>query len=117
MLLIRSEGDQLWTLEEREDHLKKVRIYIADLIKDGKLKSAQPLDFEGTMISGTMGKLKDGPFNESKEVIAGYYLIVAKDMEEAAQIGRMNPIFETSARARIEVRPIKFLEGINDQFV
>ena len=114
LLLIRSEGDQLWTLEEREDHLQKVRIYIADLMKAGKLKSAQPLDFEGAIISGTKGKLKDGPFNESKEVIGGYYVIVAKDMDEAIQISRGNPIFETTATARIEVRPIKILEGIND---
>ena len=114
MLLIRSEGDELWTIEEREEHVQRVRIYIADLMKNGKLKSAQPLDFEGAMISGTKGKLKDGPFNESKEVIAGYFLILAENLEEAIQIGRANPIFETSATVRVEVRPIKIIAGIND---
>jgi len=65
-------------------------------------------------ISGTKGKLKDGPFNETKEVIAGYFLVQAKDMQEAIEIAKMNPVLGSSASARIEVRPIKILEGIND---
>jgi hypothetical protein len=115
MLLIRTEGDHLWTLPEeaRQAHHQKMTAYLEDLMKAGKLKSAQPLDFEGVIVSGTKGKLKDGPFNESKEVIAGYFLILANDVEEAIQIGRKNPVFETTATVRIEVRPIKILEGIN----
>jgi hypothetical protein len=115
MLLIRSEGDQLWALSEeaRHEHHQKMKVYIEDLLKAGKLKSAQPLDFDGAIISGTKGKLKDGPFNESKEVIAGYFLVLAKDLDEAIQLGRKNPIFETTATVRLEVRPVKLQEGIN----
>jgi hypothetical protein len=115
MLLIRTEGDSLWTLspEEHQKHIEKVMVYIEDLMKSGKLKSAQPLDHEGVVISGTQGKLKDGPFNESKEVIAGYYLILAQDLNEAIQIAKNNPVFETGTNTRIEVRPIKIEAGIN----
>jgi hypothetical protein len=116
MLLIRTEGDHLLTLsaEEQQKHIQKVMVYIEELMKAGQLKSAQPLDMESAIISGTKGKLKDGPFNEAKEVIAGYFLILAKDMNEAIEIGKRNPVFESSANARIEVRPIKILAGIND---
>lgn len=116
MLLIRTEGDHLLTLsqEDQQKHIQKVMAYIEGLMKAGKLKSAQPLEMEGAFISGTKGKLKDGPFNESKEVIAGYFLIQANDLREAIQIGRNNPVFESATNARIEVRPIKILEGIND---
>jgi hypothetical protein len=116
MLLIRTEGDHLLTLspEERQIHIQKVMVYIEDLMKKGKLKSAQPLDLESVIISGTKGKLKDGPFNEAKEVIAGYFLILAKDMKEAIEIGKRNPVFEIATTTRIEVRPIQILEGIND---
>jgi hypothetical protein len=116
MLLIRTEGDHLLTLspEERQKHIQKVMVYIEDLMKTGKLKSAQPLDLESVIISGTKGKLKDGPFNEAKEVIAGYFLILAKDMKEAIEIGKRNPVFEIATTTRIEVRPIQILEGIND---
>jgi len=115
MLLIRTEGNG-WALpqEELQDHLQKVTVYIEGLMKAGKLKSAQPLAFEGAHISGAKGKLKDGPFNESKEVIAGYYLILAKDLDEAIQIASKNPIFEISLTARIEVRPIVIQKGINE---
>jgi hypothetical protein len=116
MLLIRTEGDQLLPMsaEEQQAHLQKVKVYIEDLMKAGRLKSAQPLDLESAIISGTKGKLKDGPFNEAKEVIAGYFLILARDMEEAIEMGKQNPVFETSTAARIEVRPIKILKGINN---
>jgi len=116
MLLIRTEGDHLATLsqEKQQEHVQKVMVYIEELMKAGKLKSAQPLEMDSAIISGTKGKLKDGPFNESKEVIAGYFLILANDMKEAIEIGKRNPVFESATNARIEVRPIKILEGIND---
>jgi hypothetical protein len=115
MLLVRSEPDHLWNLspEEKQKHVEKVIVYMEDLMKSGKLKSAQPLENEGVIVSGRHGKLKDGPFNESKEVIAGYYLILAKDLNEAIQIARNNPVFDESPNARMEVRPIKLMEGIN----
>lgn len=115
MLLIRTEGDHLLMLspEEQQKHIQKVMVYMEDLMKTGKLKSAQPLELEGTVISGTKGKLKDGPFNETKEVIAGYFLIQAKDINEAIQIAKNNPVFDLATNARIEVRPIKILAGIN----
>lgn len=115
MLLIRTDDNHLWELspEEQQKHIEKVIVYMDDLKKTGKLKSAQPLDAEGTIISGTKGKLKDGPFNETKEVIAGYFLIQARDMEEAIQIAKNNPVFEEAENVKIEVRPIRVIEGIN----
>jgi hypothetical protein len=114
MLLIKTEGDHLTMMsaEEQQKHIEKVMVYMENLMKSGKLKSAQPLEHEGVLVSGSKGKLKDGPFNESKEVIAGYFLIQAKDLNEAIQIAKDNPVFEAGT-ARIEVRPIKILEGIN----
>ena len=115
MLIIRTEGDHLLELspEEQQKHIQQVMVYMEELLKTGKLKSAQPLAQEGVMISGVNGKLKDGPFNETKEVIAGYFLIQAKDLDDAIHVAKNNPVFESAKNARIEVRPIKVLEGIN----
>ena len=115
MLLIRTEGDHLWTTspEQQQRHVEKVIVYMENLVKSGKLKSAQPLAHEGVIVSGTKGKLKDGPFNESKEIIAGYFLIQAVDLNDAIEIAKNNPVFEEGAITRIEVRPIKILAGIN----
>jgi hypothetical protein len=114
LLLIRTEGDHLETLgpEEQQAHVQRVGGYIGKLMQEGKLHSAQPLEMEGTIITSPKGKLKDGPFNETKEVIAGYFLIEANDLNEAIEIAKANPVLENES-ARIEVRPVKKMEGIN----
>lgn len=112
MLLIRNEGDGKAALspEEQQQFLKACQLYIEDLIQTGNLKSAQPLVREGKMISGSTGAFKDGPYNESKEIIVGYYHILANDLEEAIAIAQRNPEFAYIKGAKIEVRPIKMIE-------
>lgn len=114
LFLIRTEGDHLQELnpEEQTQHVQKVGGYIGKLMEEGKLKSAQPLEMEGTIVTSPKGKLKDGPFNETKEVIAGYFLIEAENITEAVAIAKANPVLENE-KARIEIRPIKKMEGIN----
>src|SRR5688500_8500527 len=104
LLLIRTEGD-VWTSlspGQLQEHIEKGTSYIGNLIKDGKLKSAAPLDKGSRIVTDTDGVIKDGPFNESKEVIAGYFHIVAKDIREAVEIAKNNPIFG-DIPTRIEV--------------
>jgi hypothetical protein len=114
LFLIRTEGDHLEDLspEDQKAHVQKVGGYIGKLMEEGKLKSAQPLEMEGTIITSPKGKLKDGPYNETKEVIAGYFLIEANNLQEAIAIAKENLVLENE-NARIEVRPIKKMEGIN----
>jgi hypothetical protein len=52
-------------------------------------------------------RVVDGPFAETKELLAGFYLLDAKDMDEAlALAARIPPAREGS----IEVRPVRELE-------
>jgi hypothetical protein len=46
----------------------------------------------------------DGPFAETKEILAGFYLIDARDMEEAVQLASRIPPAQVGS---IEVRPIR----------
>jgi len=112
MLLIRNEGDGKSALssEQQQQFLNDCMVYIQNLTKNGKLKGAQPLVREGKMVSGRPGAFKDGPYNESKEIIVGYYHIIAKDMDEAISIAQENPEFAYVKGAKIEVRPIKTVE-------
>jgi hypothetical protein len=112
MLLIRNEKDHqsAWTPDKHQQFLNACTDYIENLKKEGKLKSAQPLVREGRMISGSKGVWKDGPFHETKEVIVGYYHVLANDMDDAVAIAKDNPEFGYSTTARIEVRPIKMKE-------
>lgn len=114
LLLIRTEADYCadMTHEQHQQHLAKVGQYIQRLKQQGKLIGAQPLSMNGDIVQGRKGAFKDGPFVETKEIIIGYFHILAKDLEEAKEIARANPVFEDTT-ARIEVREIKKEEGIN----
>lgn len=48
--------------------------------------------------------ITDGPFAETKEVLAGFYLIEAKDLDEAVKLAARIPPAEVGS---IEVRPIR----------
>ena len=112
MLLIRNEGDgkAMLSPEQQQQFLNACMVYIEELKKSGNLKSAQPLVREGKMISGAPGSFKDGPYNETKEIIVGYYHILASDMEGAIAIAKRNPEFAFVKGAKIEVRPVKMKE-------
>ncbi|MEO7058835.1 MAG: YciI family protein [Lapillicoccus sp.] len=48
----------------------------------------------------------DGPFVESKEVLGGYYLVEATDLDQALEIGRSCP----APFGGVEVRPVAVFE-------
>ncbi|MCC8425464.1 YciI family protein [Mucilaginibacter sp. UR6-11] len=112
MLLIRNEGDGKAALspQQQQEFLNACMVHIEELKANSNLKSAQPLVREGVMISGTPGSFKDGPYDENKEIIVGYYHILAADLDEAVAIAKRNPEFAFNTSAKIEVRPVKMLE-------
>ena len=114
MLLIHQAGDPVKSLspQQQQQHIQKVGAYIENLIKEGIMKEGQPLEMDGCMVSGKNGTFHDGPFNESKEVIAGYYHIIAKSLSHAVEIAKADPRFE-DGEWKIEVRPIMKVKGIN----
>lgn len=114
MLFIRSEENPKKDLspEQLQQHIEKVGSFIKRLTEEGKMKSAQPLEMAGKMLSYKDGKIIDGPYNETKEVISGYYHLLANDLDDAINIVKEDPRFEEGIW-RIEVRPIMKVEGIN----
>jgi hypothetical protein len=54
----------------------------------------------------------DGPFTETKELLAGFNLIEAEDMDEALRIAAEFPWTETGC---VEVRPIRDIEHVREQ--
>ncbi len=59
------------------------------LVAEGKLKPGRRLAIEGKRVS--RAGITDGPFAETKEVIGGYWFIVAGSLEEAAAIAAGSP--------------------------
>lgn len=114
MLFIRSEEEpkRSFSPEQMQNHIEKVGGFIKKLVEEGRMKSAQPLEMEGKILSYKDGKIVDGPYNETKEVISGYYHLLAEDLNEAIEIVKEDPRFEEGIW-RVEVRPVKVVEGIN----
>ncbi len=113
LLILKTEGN-VWTdlsPEQLQKHIENGGAYIGNLIKEGILKNANPIDKGSRVISENNGVLRDGPFNESKEVVAGYFHIVAKNMDEAVAIAKANPIFN-DLPTKIEVHPMMAVQGI-----
>jgi hypothetical protein len=76
----------------------------------GKLLAAEPLHPTGTAKTARVRNggvsVTDGPFAETKEMLAGFYLLDAKDFDGALQLAAKIP----PARAgSIEVRPVREL--------
>jgi hypothetical protein len=112
LLIIKTEGN-VWTdlsPEQLQKHMEHGMAYIGKLMKDGIMKSGSPVDKGSRIISKTNNVLTDGPFNESKEVIAGYYLINAASIEEAVKVAKQNPIFN-DIPTTIEVHPMMPIGG------
>ncbi|NGZ09646.1 MAG: YciI family protein [Nitrospira sp. LK70] len=79
----------------------------------GQYVHASPLQPEATgiLVRVRNGKamVTDGPFAEAKEQLAGYFLIEAKDRDDAARIAKLVP----GARiGTVEVRPLREVTGL-----
>jgi hypothetical protein len=81
------------------------------LADEGKIKRGQRLSYKGKTVAG-QNVITDGPFGESKEVIGGYWFILAGDLDEAAEIAKGNPCLNCGVF--LEVRPIDPQRGDPD---
>lgn len=72
------------------------------LVAEGRMKAGQRLAREGKLVS--RHRVTDGPFAEAKEVIGGYWFILAGSLEEAAEIAAGNPCLAYGLV--YEIRPI-----------
>jgi len=82
--------------------------YVEELRMNGYLISAEALQSVRTAatvrVRGGKASITDGPFAETKETLGGFFLINAKDLNEAIHVASKWP----SARlGSIEVRPIE----------
>src|SRR5262245_29025180 len=112
MLLIYA-GENAVNESEREQCYKDSTQLAHNLAAAGKFVSANPLQpvETATTVRLREGKryVTDGPFAETREHLGGYFLIDAKDLDEAIAIAARIP----AARwGTVEVRPIVELSGL-----
>jgi hypothetical protein len=93
-------GDQAAMMKEYGD-------FTQGIVKSGHMRAGDALQSTSTATTVRVREGKtlstDGPFAETKEQLGGYYLIEAKDLDEATKIAARIPGARTGS---IEVRPV-----------
>ncbi len=87
--------------------MKQCMQHADDLARDGTLVAFQQLEppskARAVRVRGGRTSILDGPFAETKEVLAGFNLVEAQSMEEAVRIAQT---FPWTRYGCIEVRPV-----------
>src|SRR5215207_5782217 len=93
------------TPEDAQQSLKKWLSWVSELEGKGQLKdSGKPLDGGGKVVSSAKKLVTDGPYAESKDIVLGFMIIRARDLQEAAAISEGCPILEGGGS--VEIRPL-----------
>jgi hypothetical protein len=94
--------------------------YNEALVKAGILLGAEGLSpsSKGARVkfSGDERIVIDGPFTESKELIAGFTIIQVKSLEEAIEWVKRAPNLSPNGEAEVEIRKLMDLEDFGDEF-
>jgi hypothetical protein len=112
MLLVYLEEQVLSETEREQCYVKSAQL-AREIHSSGQYLDASPLHPTSTATSLRVREGKrlviDGPFAETREQLGGYYLIDAKDLDEAIGIAERIPgaLFGT-----IEIRPVLELAGL-----
>jgi hypothetical protein len=67
------------------------------------------------IFSGSDRKVLDGPFSETKELLAGYWVWQVKDMDEAIEWVKRIPDADPGVEAIIEIRPVFEAEDFGEE--
>jgi hypothetical protein len=112
MLLIYGD-EQVWTDDERQNCYAESTQLANELHTQGRLLGASPLESITTATSGRVryGQplITDGPFAETREQLGGYYLIDARDLNEAIAVAARIP---GARKGTVEIRPVHELSGL-----
>jgi hypothetical protein len=106
MLLIYGD-EKAWTDEERQHCFVESTELTHDLHTRGQFLGASPLQSVTTAMSVRVrnGKavVTDGPFAETREQLGGFFMVEAKDLNEALAIAGRIP---GARKGTVEVRPV-----------
>jgi hypothetical protein len=112
MLLIYLDEQALGETEREQCYVESAQL-AQEIYSKGQYLAANPLHPTSTATSVRMrdGKrlVTDGPFAETREQLGGYFLIDAKDLDEAIGIAARIP---GARRGTVEIRPVMEVAGL-----
>jgi hypothetical protein len=100
------------TPEQMEQIMGKWMAWMKGMQARGEMLGVNRLQENGRVLRGPGGaNLTDGPFVEAKEVVGGYVLITAPDLDAATRIARGCPGLEMSTTI-VEIRQVEPLPAM-----
>ncbi len=92
LLLFRNNS---WYKERSPDEIQGVMTdwmsWFDGLVADGRCLGGQSLEHDGHVIRGAGRHVTDGPYAESKESVAGYFILLVDNEDEALQLASSAP--------------------------
>ena len=104
LVLSRGQWDRNAAKEDIEAAIDKFYAWYERNLQEGRMKAGSRLGTDVAIVSRS-GTATDGPFGETKEIIGGYWFIVASSLGEAAEIAAQNPCLPYGIT--FEIRPLE----------
>jgi hypothetical protein len=119
MVIVKANKDTEAGVMPSEQLLTEMGNYNEELVRAGIMLAGEGLhpSSKGARIqfSGTRRTVVDGPFAETKELIAGYWMWRVKSMQEAIDWAKRCPN-PTGAESVLELRPVFEAEDFGEEF-
>ena len=110
MILVKADKDSEAGILPSTELLTAMGKFNEEMVKAGIMLAGEGLQASSkgarVRFSGSKRPVVDGPFAETKELVAGFYLLDARDPEEAIELVSRIP---SAPLGTIEVRPIRRL--------
>jgi len=103
MLLMKGDDSPQASPQEVQDRMRSYMVWMQKMIAKNRLVAGQPLEPRGVHLTDKASLATDGPFLEPKEIIGGYVILRAEDLDEAIELARECPLLE---HCEIYVRPV-----------
>ena len=117
MVIVKANKDSEAGVLPDKEILTKMGKYNEELAKAGIMLAGEGLQASSkgkrVKFSGTKRTITDGPFTETKELIAGFWLWKVRSMEEAVEWLKKAPF---DGGTEIELRPLFETEDFGDDF-
>jgi hypothetical protein len=116
MIIVKATGDSEAGVMPEEKLIAEMAAYHEELAKAGALLDASGLKpgSTGWRIKYSSGKrtVVDGPFAETREQLGGYFLIDARDLDEAIAVAERIP---GARKGTVEIRPVQEIPGLPEE--
>lgn len=106
VLLLRGGDFTKYSPEEQQKIVERYMAWSEKLRKTGRHRAGEELKGGGRLLSVQNQRIVDGPFTETKESVAGFYMIEAENLEEAVEIAKECPTLTHNGMVELrEVNP------------